>query len=94
MFQGSWIPKFIGSLKQLTYLNLSHADFSGIIPYHIGILSNLKSLDLSYYNFPIAHDVNWISGLSSLEHIDLSSVNLTGAQILDVVFYMAPSVKV
>ncbi|KAJ0512475.1 putative non-specific serine/threonine protein kinase [Helianthus annuus] len=94
-FQGSQIPEFIGSMKQLTYLNLSHSEFSGIIPYHIGNLSNLKSLDLGHnYNSLIAHDVNWISGLSTLEHLDLNYVNLTGAKILDVVLYMAPSVKV
>ncbi|KAM0005351.1 putative non-specific serine/threonine protein kinase [Helianthus debilis subsp. tardiflorus] len=94
-FQGSQIPEFIGSLKQLTYLDLSKANFSGIIPHHIGNLSNLKGLDLSYnFNLLIAHDVNWISGLSSLEHIDLSYVNLTGLKFLDVVLYMAPAVKV
>ncbi|KAM0042287.1 putative endo-polygalacturonase [Helianthus debilis subsp. tardiflorus] len=45
-FYGSRIPKFIGSFKQLSYLNLSNAYFSGIIPHHIGNLSNLKVLDL------------------------------------------------
>ncbi|KAM0007701.1 putative endo-polygalacturonase [Helianthus debilis subsp. tardiflorus] len=45
-FQRSRIPKFFGSFKQLSYLNLSHAGFSGIIPHHIGNLSNLKVLDL------------------------------------------------
>ncbi|KAJ0528612.1 putative leucine-rich repeat-containing, plant-type, leucine-rich repeat domain superfamily [Helianthus annuus] len=100
LFRGNRIPEFIGSLKQLTYLNLSNAYFSGIIPHNIGNLSNLKNLDLrsfpgnSYYDQLIAHDTNWISGLSSLEHIDLSDVNLTGLKILDVVLYMAPSVKV
>uniref|UniRef100_A0A251TIN0 Putative leucine-rich repeat domain, L domain-like protein n=1 Tax=Helianthus annuus TaxID=4232 RepID=A0A251TIN0_HELAN len=97
-FPGSRIPEFIGSLKQLTYLNLSNAYFSGIIPHHIGNLSNLKSLDLSYNSYNdnplIAHDMDWLSGLSSLEHINLSYVNLTGAKILDVVLYMAPSVEV
>ncbi|KAF5784824.1 putative non-specific serine/threonine protein kinase [Helianthus annuus] len=88
-FRGNQIPEFIGSFKQLTYLNLSNADFSGIIPYHIG---NLSSGVIE--NRLIAHDVNWISGLSLLEHLDLSSVNLTGLKILDVVLYMAPSVKV
>ncbi|KAJ0520003.1 putative non-specific serine/threonine protein kinase [Helianthus annuus] len=97
-FQGSQIPEFIGSLKQLTYLDLSKANFSGIIPHHIGNLSNLKNLDLGsslfFYYQLIAHDMNWISGLSSLEHLDLSYVNLTGLKVLDVVLYMAPSVKV
>uniref|UniRef100_A0A251TF76 Putative receptor like protein 47 n=1 Tax=Helianthus annuus TaxID=4232 RepID=A0A251TF76_HELAN len=45
-FQGNRIPGFIGSLKQLSYLNLSNACFSGIIPHNIGNLSNLKNLDL------------------------------------------------
>ncbi|KAM0027608.1 putative endo-polygalacturonase [Helianthus debilis subsp. tardiflorus] len=85
-FLGSRIPEFIGSLKQLTYLNLSNAYFSGIIPHHIGNLSNLKSLDLSYNSYNdnplIAHDMDWLSGLSSLKHINLSYVNLTRAKIL------------
>ncbi|KAL7590168.1 hypothetical protein Lser_V15G41218 [Lactuca serriola] len=38
-FQGSWIPKFIGSLKQLSYINLSNAGFKGNIPHNIGNLS-------------------------------------------------------
>ncbi|KAL4574951.1 hypothetical protein LXL04_021791 [Taraxacum kok-saghyz] len=46
-FQGSYISKFIGSLKQLTYLNRSHIGFEGNIPHHIGNLSNLEVLDLS-----------------------------------------------
>ncbi|GKD21810.1 leucine-rich repeat protein, partial [Tanacetum coccineum] len=45
-FRGSRIPEFIGSFKQLSYLNLSNA-FSGIIPPHIGNLSNLVVLDLN-----------------------------------------------
>ncbi|PWA95316.1 leucine-rich repeat protein [Artemisia annua] len=45
-FQGSQIPEFIGSFKQLSYLNLSYAHFSGVIPPHIGNLSNIKVLDL------------------------------------------------
>ncbi|KAM0007682.1 putative histone deacetylase [Helianthus debilis subsp. tardiflorus] len=45
-FYGSRIPKFIVSYKQLSYLSLSNAYFNGIIPHHIGNLSNLKVLDL------------------------------------------------
>ncbi|KAJ0742391.1 putative non-specific serine/threonine protein kinase [Helianthus annuus] len=99
-FQGSWIPKFIGSLKQLTYLSLSNANFSGIIPLHIGKLSNLKSLDLSSYwshelmaNELMAHDMAWVSGLSSLEHLNLSCVHLGGAKNFGMVFYIVPSLK-
>ncbi|KAJ0877927.1 putative non-specific serine/threonine protein kinase [Helianthus annuus] len=98
-FQGNRIPGFIGSLKQLSYLNLSNACFSGIIPHNIGNLSNLKNLDLGSsprycYDRLNVHDTTWISSLSLLEHLDLSYMNLTGLKVLDVVLYMAPSVKV
>ena len=45
LFQRSQILYFIGSLKQLSYLNLSDAEFIGIIPPHIRNLSNLKVLE-------------------------------------------------
>ncbi|GKF44652.1 leucine-rich repeat protein, partial [Tanacetum coccineum] len=64
-FQGSRIPEFIGSFKQLTYLNLSNA-FSGIIPPRIGNLSNLVVLDLKTISLK-SDDMSWISGLSSLK---------------------------
>ncbi|KAJ0520023.1 putative non-specific serine/threonine protein kinase [Helianthus annuus] len=96
-FQGSRIPKFIGSLKELTYLNLSYAMFSGIIPHHIGNLSNLITLDLSSNdynkNLLIIHDMAWISSLSSLEHLNLGWVNLRGAKNLDMVLYIIPLLK-
>ncbi|KAM0028249.1 putative leucine-rich repeat domain superfamily [Helianthus debilis subsp. tardiflorus] len=94
-FQGSQIPKFIGSLKQLTYLNLSNAKFSGIIPHHIGNLSSLTTLDPSsfYEKKLVADDMIWIFGLTSLEHLHLNVVNLSGARNLDIVLYMIPSLK-
>ncbi|KAJ0763901.1 putative non-specific serine/threonine protein kinase [Helianthus annuus] len=94
-FYGSQIPKFIGSFKQLSYLNLSDAYFSGIIPHHIGNLSNLKVLDFGSSNdepwLITSNDMAWVAGLSSLEHLDLSYVNLSQAKNVDMVFYMIPS---
>ncbi|KAM0042361.1 putative non-specific serine/threonine protein kinase [Helianthus debilis subsp. tardiflorus] len=93
-FYGSQIPKFIGSFKQLSYLNLSNAYFSGIIPPHIGNLSNLKVLDLgsiALRQMLTADDMAWVSSLSSLEHFDLSDVDLYQANNVDMVFYMIPS---
>ncbi|XP_023732341.1 receptor-like protein EIX1 [Lactuca sativa] len=93
-FGGSRIPDFIGSLKHLTYLSLSNARFQGIIPDHIGNLSNLKVLDLSLNSKLVVEDVSWTFGLSSLEHLDLSSLNLVGARNLDMVLHMIiPSLK-
>ncbi|KAJ0537933.1 putative non-specific serine/threonine protein kinase [Helianthus annuus] len=90
-FKDSQIPKFFGSFKQLSYLNLSLAFFNGIIPHHIGNLSNLKVLDLRSNDILTSNDMAWVSGLSSLEHLDLSGVNLYQANNVDMVFYMIPS---
>ncbi|XP_052622418.1 receptor-like protein EIX2 [Lactuca sativa] len=88
------IPEFIGSLKQLTYLNLSDADFQGIIPPRIGNLSNLKVLDLSSNDYELkADDMAWAFGLSSLELLNLSYVDLSGAQNWDMMLHMIPSLK-
>nr|XP_023929591.1 receptor-like protein EIX1 [Quercus suber] len=77
-FQGIPIPNFIGSLNKLTYLNLSYASFAGMIPPHLGNLSNLLYLDLSA-NYPqvLTSNLNWLSGLSSLKYLSLNGVNLS-----------------
>ncbi|GKB20364.1 leucine-rich repeat protein [Tanacetum coccineum] len=46
-FLGSHILEFIGSFEKLSYLNLANAGCGGIIPSHIGNLSNLKVLHVS-----------------------------------------------
>ncbi|XP_023762866.1 receptor-like protein 19 [Lactuca sativa] len=90
-FGGSRIPEFIGSFKQLNYLNLSHIGFQGIIPPHIGNLSHLKVLDLNSNGELMADDMSWTFGLSSLEHLDLSYLDASG---VDMGRYMIiPSLK-
>ncbi|KAJ9174624.1 hypothetical protein P3X46_013251 [Hevea brasiliensis] len=74
------IPEFIGSLSNLKYLNLSNANFKGIVPDHLGNLSSLQSLDLSGNSFSLkANNLDWLSGLSSLEVLDLGGVDLSNA---------------
>ncbi|KAA8533294.1 hypothetical protein F0562_033173 [Nyssa sinensis] len=80
-FQNIPIPKFMGSLEKLRYLNLSQASFAGMVPLHLGNLLNLHYLDLSDSSpgRSWVSDLNWLSGLSSLRYLNLGGVNLTKA---------------
>ncbi|KAL0000652.1 hypothetical protein SO802_014433 [Lithocarpus litseifolius] len=76
------IPKFLGSMGSLRYLNLSHAGFGGLIPHQLGNLSDLHYLNLggsSYYNNLYVMNLQWLSALPLLQHLDLSSANLSKA---------------
>ncbi|GJN19554.1 hypothetical protein PR202_gb06842 [Eleusine coracana subsp. coracana] len=73
------IPRFLGSLSSLRYLNLSGTGFVGDIPPQLGNLSRLVSLDMSSYGL-YSGDLSWLAGLSSsLEHLDMTSVNLNAS---------------
>ncbi|KAF7046367.1 hypothetical protein CFC21_055397 [Triticum aestivum] len=79
-FNWTEIPDFIGSFPSLKYLNLSYNLFYGRIPPQIGNLSKLVYLDLnpSNNNNPLySSDLQWLSHLSLLKHLDLSYINLT-----------------
>ena len=75
-FQSIPVPKFFGSLKNLQYLNLSNAGFSGAIPSNLGNLSNLQYLDVSSGSLT-ADDLEWMAGLGSLKHLEMNQVDLS-----------------
>ncbi|KAK5784114.1 hypothetical protein PVK06_038632 [Gossypium arboreum] len=68
---------FVGSLKELVYLNLSGNSISGIFPYWLGNLSRLLSLDDC--EFPVVDP-------SSLSHIN-SSKSLAVLQLIDSIVH-------
>ncbi|XP_065035290.1 LRR receptor-like serine/threonine-protein kinase SIK1 isoform X1 [Musa acuminata AAA Group] len=77
-FSGFRIPEFIGSFKKLRYLNLSSTNFIGGIPARLGNLSSLYVLDLrAALDFTSLDNLDWLSHLTSLKHLDLSWLNLT-----------------
>ncbi|PWZ37517.1 LRR receptor-like serine/threonine-protein kinase GSO2 [Zea mays] len=91
------IPDFLGSLVNLRYLNISGIPFSGTVPPHLGNLSKLMYLDLSSWVFqgqPYSTDISWLAGLSLLEYLDMSKVNLSTVADWAHVVNMIPSLKV
>ncbi|KAL4618788.1 hypothetical protein ACB092_06G035200, partial [Castanea dentata] len=81
-FGGTHIPKFLGSMESLRYLNLSNAVFGGLIPHQLGNLSNLHNLNLGdsiYYNSLYVENLQWLSGLPLLQHRGMSSANISQA---------------
>ncbi|XP_020081498.1 probable leucine-rich repeat receptor-like protein kinase At1g35710 [Ananas comosus] len=98
-FSENSIPPYLGSFKNLRYLNLSYLNFGGTIPPQIGNLSKLRYLDLSFDSTFSGitlrvDDILWLTRLSSLKYLDLSGVNLnTSTDWLHAV-NMLPSLKV
>ncbi|XP_019703142.2 receptor-like protein EIX1 [Elaeis guineensis] len=89
-FGGIRIPEFMGSFRQLKYLNLSYANLGGPVPHQLGNLSSLQYLDLSHYyyyyyyyygnidnnpsGFLIIDNAIWISRLSPLRYLNMTEV--------------------
>ncbi|PNX78999.1 LRR receptor-like kinase resistance protein, partial [Trifolium pratense] len=76
------IPKFLGSLVNLQYLNLSNAGFAGLIPPHLGNLSHLQYLDLNSFSLHV-ENLQWLTDLVSLKHLAMDGVDLSSVARTD-----------
>ncbi|GJT20961.1 leucine-rich repeat protein [Tanacetum coccineum] len=81
-FGGIKVPKFLGSLGNLRYLNLSTSKFGGTIPPQLGNLTNLQVLCLGSVLEPMSYistilNMQWLSSLRRLHHLEISSVDLS-----------------
>ncbi|XP_060670470.1 receptor-like protein EIX1 [Ziziphus jujuba] len=78
-FDDNPITEFFGSLKNLQYLNLSNAGFSGAVPPNLGNLSSLLYFDLKDSRRLHVDNLEWVTGLISLKHLVMNEVDLSMA---------------
>ncbi|KAF8008500.1 hypothetical protein BT93_K2236 [Corymbia citriodora subsp. variegata] len=77
-FDHAHMPKFISSMKQLRYLNLSNSFYVATIPHEWGNLTKLEVLDLHcQYCSVVLDDIQWVSHLQALKYLDMSGLNGT-----------------
>ncbi|KAM3253656.1 hypothetical protein ACQJBY_047635 [Aegilops geniculata] len=90
------IPRFLGFMENLRYLNLSGMTFTGRVPSQLGNLSKLQHLDLGkgYYCGMYSTDISWLTNLPLLQYLSMSTINLSRIADWPHTLNMIPSLRV
>ncbi|XP_074284275.1 receptor-like protein EIX2 [Silene latifolia] len=75
-FSYSSIPRYMGLMRQLRYLNFSSSSLGGLVPCQLGNLTNLLVLDLSF-NKLFGEIPACLGTLSNLKELNVSQNNLS-----------------
>ncbi|KAL3714178.1 hypothetical protein ACJRO7_006162 [Eucalyptus globulus] len=93
-FETAYMPKFIGSMKQLRYLDLSNSFNFAIVPREWGNLTELEVLDLhGYYGAGVVDDFQWLSHLQALKYLDMSGIHINKSGDLMQVISALPTLS-
>ncbi|KAL3714171.1 hypothetical protein ACJRO7_006156 [Eucalyptus globulus] len=93
-FERAYMPKFIGSMKQLRYLDLSHSFGFAIVPHEWGNLAELEVLNLhGSYDGDVVDDFQWLSHLQALKYLDMSGIHVKKSGDLMQVISALPSLS-
>ncbi|KAF8731403.1 hypothetical protein HU200_016464 [Digitaria exilis] len=87
---GKNIPSFLGSMKNLRYLNLSFIPSIGEVPPQLGNLSRLQYLDLGFNDInsnKYSLDISWLKNLQLLQYLSMRRVNLSQLELSSNSFY-------
>lgn len=94
---GKNIPSFLGSMKNVRYLNLSFIPSFGEVPPQLGNLSRLQYLDLGFndlYSIKYSSDITWLKNFRLLQHLSMRHVDLSKIADWPQILNGIPSLRV
>lgn len=89
-FSGTSLPPQLANLTNLQELSISNSGLMGDVPAGFSGLTNLHTLQLNQNN--LTGNLNWLTGLTNLTHLDLSS-NFFSDELPDGLQYVVDDIQ-